>query len=118
MRIRKTEIMQIAAAALMKIVGEYGRCLATHSRAGRGLFADLEDGWPQTRVRELIVREVVSGPAEPQRIQVQGMVHRGCARNTMNNSTFKAGTKSRLRLSIARLRVQENIFTNPIAAMM
>src|SRR6266436_7699528 len=66
MRIGETEIMQIVAAALVKIVGEYRRRLATYSRARGGLLADLQDGWPQTRVCRLIVREVVSGPAKPQ----------------------------------------------------
>src|SRR6267378_4152512 len=58
MRVGKTEIM--------KIVGEYRRRLAAYGRAGRGFLADFEDGWPQTRVCRLIVREVVSGTAEPQ----------------------------------------------------
>ena len=42
MRVRKTEIMQIVTPALMKIVGEYRRRLATHGRAGRGFLANLE----------------------------------------------------------------------------
>src|SRR5260370_14288713 len=68
MRIGETEIMQIVAAALVKIVGEYRRRLASHSSAGRCFVANFENGWPQTRVRKLIVWEVVSCPAEPERI--------------------------------------------------
>src|SRR5882672_2297665 len=66
--VRKAEVMQIVPPALMKIVGEYWRRLATYSRAGSGFVANLKDCWPQTRVRDLIVREIVSGAAEPKRI--------------------------------------------------
>jgi len=58
MRVRKTEIMQVVAARIGENSKRIPAALAAYGRAGRGFLADLQDGWPQTRVCRLIVREV------------------------------------------------------------